>query len=126
MKKYIIPILIAICLNSLCFADPSIFVSNYNDAQLLSQKINRPILLIFRADWCNHCDEMKEDLSLNLSVLDNTIVCYIDYDKNKQLIKNYKIKSVPTIVVLKDNKEISRKVGYKNIIDLTQWLENVK
>jgi len=125
MKKFIIS-LVLLLTSSNSFAEPSIFVHKYDDAILLSQKINKPVLLIVVADWCEYCNIMKQDIALNLNILDDTIVCYMDYDNNKKVIKEYKIKSVPTTIFLTDNKEISRKTGYKNIKEFSWWLDNVK
>jgi thioredoxin 1 len=108
------------------WAEPSILVSNHTDAILLAEKINKPVLLIIISDWCAYCDKMKEDLILNTNILDDMIICYINYDKHKTIIGDYKIKSVPTMIFLKDNKEISRKIGYKDIEEFSRWLDNVK
>ena len=125
MKKFIISLLLMLTQNH-SWAEPSILVSNHTDAILLAEKINKPVLLIIISDWCVYCDKMKEDLILNTNILDDMIICYINYDKHKTIIGDYKIKSVPTMIFLKDNKEISRKIGYKDIEEFSRWLDNVK
>ena len=68
-------------------------------------------LLDFYATWCGPCkmlspiiDELSEDRSLE--------VVKIDIDKNEDLVKEFGIMSVPTIVLLKDNKEVARNIGF--------------
>ena len=74
-------------------------------------------LLDFYATWCGPCkmlspiiDELSEDRSLE--------VVKIDIDKNEDLVKEFGIMSVPTIVLLKDNKEVARNIGFIRKNDL--------
>ncbi|MCI5880003.1 MAG: thioredoxin [Bacillales bacterium] len=78
-------------------------------------------LLDFYATWCGPCkmlspiiDELSEDRSLE--------VVKIDIDKNEDLVKEFGIMSVPTIVLLKDNKEVARNIGFIRKNDLESWI----
>ena len=78
-------------------------------------------LLDFYATWCGPCkmlspiiDELSEDRSLE--VVKN------DIDKNEDLVKEFGIMSVPTIVLLKDNKEVARNIGFIRKNDLESWI----
>ena len=59
-------------------------------------------------------DELSEDRSLE--------VVKIDIDKNEDLVKEFGIMSVPTIVLLKDNKEVARNIGFIRKNDLESWI----
>ena len=78
-------------------------------------------LLDFYATWCGPCkmlspiiDELSKDRSLE--------VVKIDIDKNEDLVKEFGIMSVPTIVLLKDNKEVARNIGFIRKNDLESWI----
>ena len=78
-------------------------------------------LLDFYATSCGPCkmlspiiDELSEDRSLE--------VVKIDIDKNEDLVKEFGIMSVPTIVLLKDNKEVARNIGFIRKNDLESWI----
>lgn len=104
-------------------ANPAIYVDNLNDALILSQEIKKDIILIFSADWCNNCKLMKNDLKSNPEVLEDKIICIVDTTKNKTLTKQYKVKSIPDCRVLKNKKEIKKRIGYDNIDNFKNWLE---
>ena len=79
------------------------------------------VLVDFFATWCGPCkmlspiiDELSEDRSLE--------VVKIDIDKNEDLVKEFGIMSVPTIVLLKDNKEVARNIGFIRKNDLESWI----
>jgi thiol-disulfide isomerase/thioredoxin len=78
--------------------------------------INKKTLLIFSADWCKSCQIAKNDIN-NDPKLSETIkeyeVIILDYDLDKDAVSGYNIKNIPTFVILSDNKETKRKVGYK-------------
>jgi len=63
-------------------------------------------VLFFTATWCKPCQEAKpraEELRKQ-----GMKVTEIDIDKNPELARKYRIKQVPTFVVLEDGVEIKR------------------
>jgi thioredoxin 1 len=69
------------------------------------------MILYFTADWCNPCKKTKpivEELNLEQIMAKFFIV---DVDSEIEMTKDFEIKSVPTFVVMKDNKEIHRVTG---------------
>lgn len=94
------------------------------DAVLIAQDTQQPILVVFTADWCKFCNIMKKDIEDNITDFDNYIICYIDSEKRSDLAKEYRVKTIPDYFVLKNNIESKRKVGYSNYMNLTQWLNN--
>jgi thioredoxin 1 len=68
-------------------------------------------MLYFTADWCNPCQRTKpyaEEL-----IRDGANIKFIDADSEIEMLKNFKIMSVPTYIILKDGKEIRRASGAK-------------
>jgi len=68
-------------------------------------------ILYFTADWCNPCKRTKpfaEEL-----VREGANIKFIDADSEIEMVKNFKVMSVPTYIVLKDGQEIYRTTGAK-------------
>jgi|LakMenEpi03Aug12_release.lakeMendotaPanAssembly.Ray.scaffolds.fasta_scaffold1589623_2 thioredoxin 1 len=64
------------------------------------------VLLQFTASWCGPC----KALSPIVEALEFTKF-KVDVDDAPELLKKFNVRSVPTLVLLNDGKEIKRKVG---------------
>ena len=80
-------------------------------------------IIDFYADWCGPCkmqtpvlESLKEDYG------DELTITKVDVDTN-ELASDYNIQSIPTLVILKDDKIVETIIGYhpkprlKEIID---------
>ncbi len=80
------------------------------------ENLSNKTLLIFSADWCKYCQVAKNDIN-NDPELSETVKNYeiviLDYDVDKDAVRGYNIKTIPAFIVLENNKEIKRKIGYK-------------
>lgn len=136
MKKIFFSILYFIILVNYfpdkCYTSDSIvnksqntYVTDLDIAFELAEEEDKKIIVIFSASWCGFCDNLKKDLP-DLSGFDNTIICILDIDEYKRTSRKYKIRSLPTSIVLKSKgEEISRIVGYDKKT-YEKWLENNK
>ena len=71
------------------------------------------MILYFTADWCNPCKKTRpivEELNREQIMAKFFI---IDVDSEIEMAQDFEIKSVPTFVVMRDNKEIHRVTGAK-------------
>lgn len=102
----------------------NIFFNNYETAKNIANKYNKKLLLIFGADWCPHCKDLKKDI-VNIVSGKELIVSIIDIDQqpNKILVNEYKVMGIPTSIIFDQNIEEARKTGYKRR-DYINWLEN--
>lgn len=69
-------------------------------------------LLYFTADWCHPCKRTRpivEELNRDGVIK----VQFIDVDAEVDLVGVYEIKSVPTFILIEDNKEVKRMNGAK-------------
>ena len=71
------------------------------------------MILYFTADWCNPCKQTRpivEELNREQIMAKFFI---IDVDSEIEMAKDFEVRSVPTFVVMKDNKEVHRVTGAK-------------
>jgi thiol-disulfide isomerase/thioredoxin len=122
IKTIIILSLLLLFNSRAILATPPIFVDNAEDAFMLSADTHTDLLLIFGASWCAPCKSMKQDISDNLDIVNDMIVCYVDIDKRDDLKKEYRVKVIPDYMIYRDNTEIKRRVSYNGKNDLLQFL----
>jgi len=70
-------------------------------------------VLYFTADWCNPCKKTRpivEELNREQIMAKFFI---IDVDVEIEMAQDFEVRSIPTFVLIKDNKEIHRVTGAK-------------
>jgi len=80
-------------------------------------------LLKFEASWCAPCKAMNPVVDQVKADNDQLIVTRIDIDENPQERTNYNVRSIPTFVLIKQGKEISRKTGQLSVSAMKDWIE---
>lgn len=87
-------------------------------------KAKKPVLVDFFATWCGPCKMVAPELEAVAPALEGKVdVVKIDIEEVPDLAKQYKVMSVPTILVLKNNEEISRVVGFRPRTELQAMAE---
>ena len=88
-------------------------IKPYSPAALAeAQKADKPVALHFRADWCPTCraqDKVLESLRSEPG-LDLTVLA-VNYDTEKELKKQFNIRTQSTLVLLHGQKESGRSIG---------------
>jgi len=49
---------------------------------------------------------------------------FVDYDTNKDLVDQFKVKTIPDSLIIEDNTVVRRKVGYPGFQAYKKWLDN--
>ncbi|MBN9645940.1 Thioredoxin [Terrisporobacter petrolearius] len=71
------------------------------------------VVMDFFATWCGPCKMLApifESLSNEMS--DKVDFAQIDIDRSLEVVEEYKIVSVPTMIIFKNGKEVQRIVGF--------------
>ena len=68
-------------------------------------------LIDFYADWCGPCRALSPIID-EIAVEENDVtIGKVNVDTEKELALRYKVRSIPTMIIFKGGKEISRMVG---------------
>jgi thioredoxin 1 len=93
--------------------------NNFTEEVINSKK---PVLLDFWAPWCGPC-KMLLPIIEDLAESDESVkICKINGDEEPELINQFKVRSVPTLIVVKDGQEVNRSIGLKNKKEILELL----
>ncbi len=93
-----------------------------NDENFKSSVNDDFVLVDFFATWCGPC----KMLSPVLEQLENVKIVKVDVDEAPNTCKEYAIMSVPTLMIFKNGKMISKKMGYMPLEMIQSWIEQNK
>ena len=130
--------LIILLIGSVCFASGAgLCRSDHNPTDAWSHDVraahkqsvreNRPMLLVFGAEWCTYCKKLEKttlaDSRVSKMIKDDFIPVHLDADEEKELMKILKIKSLPsTVIVSPDVQILGHTEGYKSTAEFTKYL----
>ena len=85
------------------------------DDKNFQQTTNKGIALIdFWAEWCMPCKMMSPVLNDVANQADENVrICKVDVESQPKLSVKFNVRSIPTLVLMQNGKEINRFVGVK-------------
>ena len=95
-----------------------ITVANFETEVLKSEK---PILIDFWAPWCGPC--MRQGPVVEELAEEGYAVGKVDVDQNMALAQQFRVVSIPTLILFKDGTEVKRFVGLTSKEELKAALE---
>lgn len=82
-------------------------------------KADKKVLVDFYADWCSPCKMIAPIVEEVASEHEDLKVVRINIDNEESIAKDYQITAIPTLVLIKDGKEVDRvvKAVQKKVIE---------
>lgn len=74
-------------------------------------KSDKTVLIDFYADWCGPCKMLSPIIDAVANENEDLKVVKVNVDDAQNLAIQYQVMSIPTIVIIKEGKEINRSVG---------------
>ena len=86
---------------------------------------SQPVLIDFWAVWCGPCQMMTPVIHELAEELTNVKVGKVNVDEQMELSRQYRVMSIPTLIIFKDGKEVKRMVGVTAKNDIKDALQSI-
>lgn len=104
-------------------AEMNITVSNFEDEVLKSDK---PVLVDFYANWCGPCKMLAPVLhEISQEYAQTLKVGKINVDEQMELAMQFRVSSIPMLILFKDGKPVAKTVGYSPKAEITAMLDGI-
>ena len=81
------------------------------DNDLDTKLKDKKILVDFYADWCGPCKMLSPIIDEVAQENDDIKVVKVNVDESSDIALEYKVMSIPTLVVIKNGQEVARSIG---------------
>ena len=99
-----------------------VFTTENFDSEVLKSDI--PVLVDFYADWCGPCKMMAPVVEkIDAEYGGKVKVGKINVDENRELAKQFRILSIPTVMLFQNGESVKRHSGVLMEDELKAWVE---
>ena len=92
---------------------------NFNKEVLQAEK---PVLVDFWAAWCGPCQMLLPTIEQLADEVTDAKICKINVDEQPELAAQFKVMTIPTLMVFKDGQAVHTSVGVKSKDEILNML----
>ena len=95
------------------------YLEKENDFQ---KEINKDKILVdFYAEWCGPCKKAAEIL-IELEKKESIDILKVNVDEFPEIAREYKIESIPTLILFKNTNIEKKEIGFRNVEELLEMI----
>lgn len=99
-------------------------ITENNYEEIISQNLKKKKLIFIGAERCKNCKQLHNLLEEELKFYKENVDSYhLDGDMNKKILEKYNIRSIPTILIIKNGIIEDKSVGSLSLDELQDFLE---
>ena len=106
-------------------ANKAIEITDANFDEIVNS--DKPVLVDFWAEWCGPCrmvGPIVEELAGEYE--GKAVIGKVDVDANPQTSAKFGIRSIPTLALFRNGREIARQAGAMGEQDIVRWVSAVE
>ena len=100
---------------------PVVHITKDNFESIVNQN-EKSVLIDFWAPWCGPCQMVGPIIEEIAAERDDIIVGKINVDDEMELARQFRIVSIPTIILMKNGEKVATAIGYKPKADILKLL----